>query len=165
MDHELRTGGFACESKRVQTREEFLRELDCNPPDLILSDHGLPEFDGFSALAIARERCPETPFIFVTGSMGEELAIDSLRNGATDYVLKTRLSNLVPAVDRALRLAGEREKRRQAEHDLHASEALRVSDARKTALFDVALDGIVCVDPDGKVIEWNPAAEQIFGYT
>lgn len=115
MNHELRAGGLAFEAKRVETRAEFLRELEENPPDLILSDHGLPGFDGFAALALARERCPETPFIFVTGSMGEEVAIDSLRNGATDYVLKKRISNLVPAVERALRLTDERMKRRNAE--------------------------------------------------
>ena len=122
MHHELRSGGLAFEATRVETRDEFMDELERNRPDLILSDHGLPDFDGFTALAIARDRCPETPFIFVTGTMGEELAIDSLRSGATDYVLKTRLSNLVPAVERALRLAEERTKRKQAEHDLRASE-------------------------------------------
>src|SRR5439155_16700479 len=101
------------QSKRVETRDEFMRELEHHPPDIILSDHGLPGFDGFTALAIARDRCPETPFIFVTGSMGEELAIDSLRSGATDYVLKTRISNLAPAIHRALGHAEERSRRRQ----------------------------------------------------
>ncbi len=59
-------------SKRVDTKQAFLRELECNPPDLILSDQGLPSFDGFTALAVARDRCPEVPFIFVTGSLGEK---------------------------------------------------------------------------------------------
>src|SRR5436305_390852 len=70
LDRELQSAGLSFETKRVETRAEFLRELEGGPPDLILSDHGLPQFDGFAALAIARERCPETPFIFVTGSMG-----------------------------------------------------------------------------------------------
>src|SRR5437016_13502758 len=68
IDHELRNAGLAFNAKRVETRDEFVRELEQHPPDIILSDHGLPAFDGFSALSIARERCPDTPFIFVTGS-------------------------------------------------------------------------------------------------
>ncbi len=159
MDHELRSGGLAFEAKRVETREEFLHELERNPPDLILSDHGLPGFDGFTALAIARDRCPETPFIFVTGSMGEELAIDSLRSGATDYVLKTRISNLVPAVERALRLADERAKRRQAEKELRESEErfrLLVSGVKDYAIF--------MLDPEGRISSWNAGAELVLGH-
>lgn len=159
MNHELRSAGLAFNAKRVETRDEFLQEVEKNPPDLILSDHGLPGFDGFTALALARDRCPETPFIFVTGSMGEELAIDSLRSGATDYVLKTRMSNLVPAVERALRLADERVKRRQAEKELRESEErfrLLVSGVRDYAIF--------MLDPEGKVSSWNPGAELVLGH-
>lgn len=159
IGHELRSSGIAFEAKRVETRDEFLRELDENPPDLIFSDHGLPKFDGFTALAMARERCPETPFIFVTGSMGEELAIDSLRSGATDYVLKTRISNLVPAVERALRLADERLKRRIAEKELRESEErfrLLVSGVKDYAIF--------MLDPVGKISSWNAGAEFVLGY-
>lgn len=159
IDHELRAGGLACKTKRVDSREDFLRELDQNPPDLILSDHGLPGFDGFTALAIARDRCPETPFIFVTGSMGEELAIDSLRSGATDYVLKTRMSNLVPAVQRALRVADERAKRRQAELELRESEErfrLLVSGVKDYAVF--------MLDPEGRISSWNAGAELVLGH-
>jgi CheY-like chemotaxis protein len=110
INAELRNDGISFQAERVDTREEFLREIETNPPDVILSDHGLPSFDGFAALALAREKCPETPFIFVTGSMGEEVAVNSLRNGATDYVLKNRLSNLAPAVRRALDLSKEKTK-------------------------------------------------------
>jgi signal transduction histidine kinase len=88
---------------------------------LILSDYSLPGFNGHDALEIARERCPETPFIFVTGTMGEEVAIETLKRGATDYVLKTRLTRLVPAVNRALREAQERSKHRRAEEQLRES--------------------------------------------
>jgi PAS domain S-box-containing protein len=158
ISHELRSGGLAFEAKRVETRDDFLRELEQDPPDLILSDHGLPGFDGFTALALAREKAPDTPFIFVTGSMGEELAIDSLRSGATDYVLKTRMSNLVPAVERALRLAVERAKRRQAEKDLRESEErfrLLVSGVKDYAIF--------MADPDGRISSWNAGAELVLG--
>ncbi|MEO5961012.1 MAG: PAS domain S-box protein, partial [Opitutaceae bacterium] len=159
IDHELRARGLACQTKRVETRDDFLRELEKNPPDLILSDHGLPAFDGFSALEIARERCPETPFIFVTSSMGEELAIDSLRSGATDYVLKSRISNLVPAIRRALRLAEERLKRRQAERELRESEErfrLLVSGVKDYA--------IVMLDPEGRISSWNSGADLVLGH-
>jgi len=159
IDHELRQAGIPFEVNRVETREQFTRELEHNPPDLILSDHGLPAFDGFAALALARSKFPDIPFIFVTGSMGEELAIDSLRGGATDYVLKSRMSNLVPAVERALRLAAERAKRKKAETDLRASEE------RFRMLVSGVKDYAICMlDPDGKISSWNSGAEMVFGY-
>ncbi len=159
IDHELREAGIAFQVKRVETREEFARELEQEPPDVILSDHGLPAFDGFSALALARTKCPEIPFIFVTGSMGEELAIESLRGGAADYVLKTRMSSLVPAMERALRLAAERSKRRQAEKEL------RVSEERFRLLVSGVRDYAICMlDPDGRISSWNSGAEMVLGY-
>gem|GEM_PF-958741 len=159
INHELRSGGLAFSAAHVATREEFLHELREQPPDIILSDHGLPEFDGFTALSIAREHHPDIPFIFVTGSMGEELAITSLRDGATDYVLKSRMSNLVPAVQRALHLAHERSKRRQAERELRESEErfrLLISGVKDYALF--------MLDPNGLISSWNPGAELVLGY-
>src|SRR6266581_4549216 len=117
----LRKGGVHFSASRVETKEEYLKELKHRPPGLILSDYSLPGFNGHDALEIAREQCPETPFIFVTGTMGEEVAIDTLKSGATDYVLKTRLSRLVPAVHRALREAEERSKRKRAEEQLRES--------------------------------------------
>ncbi len=117
----LRKGGLSFSLARVETREEYLHELRENPPALILSDYSLPGFNGHDALNIARDKCPETPFIFVTGTMGEEVAIETLKSGATDYVLKTRLSRLIPAVNRALREAQERAEHRQAEEELRES--------------------------------------------
>jgi signal transduction histidine kinase len=117
----LAKGGVHFSLVRVDSESEFLRELEQRPPALILSDYSLPGFDGHTALSLAQKRCPETPFIFVTGTMGEEVAIETLKSGATDYVLKTRLSRLVPAVHRALREAGERAHRRQAEEQLRQS--------------------------------------------
>src|SRR5512141_1984592 len=92
----LRQGGVQFCISRVETESDYTRELAENPPDLILSDYALPGFDGYAALDIAKQKCPETPFIFVTGTMGEDVAIETLKNGATDYVLKTRLDRLVP---------------------------------------------------------------------
>jgi len=117
----LRKGGLHFSVVRVDSKEEFLNELEQRPPALILSDYSLPGFDGNEALTLARQKCPETPFIFVTGTMGEEVAIETLKNGATDYVLKTRLSRLIPAVHRALREAQERSQRLRAEEQLRQS--------------------------------------------
>jgi signal transduction histidine kinase len=117
----LRKGGVHFSVSRVQTKQEYVQELQDRPPALILSDYSLPGFNGHDALEIAREYCPETPFIFVTGTMGEEVAIETLKSGATDYVLKTRLSRLVPAVNRAIRETQERIKHRRAEEQLRES--------------------------------------------
>jgi PAS domain S-box-containing protein len=122
MVYELRQAGIAHSSRRVADREPFVAALTEAWPDLILSDFHLPNFDGLEALALAQTACPDIPFIFVSGAMGEEVAIDALKRGATDYVLKDRLSRLGPAVQRSLREAEERRERRQAEAALKASE-------------------------------------------
>ncbi len=98
----LEEAGFECAIDRVDSRGAFFARLKTGGLDLILADHGLPGFDGIGALAIAHELCPDVPFIFVTGAMGEEIAIETLTHGATDYVLKHRMSRLAPAVRRAL---------------------------------------------------------------
>ncbi len=117
----LRKGGLHFSISRVETREAYLKELEEHPPTLILSDYSLPGFNGHAALELAQEMCPETPFIFVTGTMGEEVAIETLKSGATDYVLKTRLARLIPAVTRALREAQARSAHRRAEEELRES--------------------------------------------
>ena len=119
--HTLRRGGVRFTHVRVETERDFVRELEDNPPELILSDYALPGFDGYAALEIAKIKAPNTPFIFVTGTMGEEVAIETLKNGATDYVLKHRLARLVPSVHRALREAQERIERRRAQEQLRES--------------------------------------------
>lgn len=115
ITRELRRSERPSAIRRVDNREDFLRALAEEIPDIILSDHGLPQFDGFSAMAIAKENCGQVPFLFVTGLLGEEVIIETLTRGATDYVLKNHLSKLLPAVERALREAEERRKRREAE--------------------------------------------------
>src|SRR5581483_10952922 len=99
----LHDGGLDFTLKRVETGGDFTRELQQHPPDVILSDHALPGFDGLAALAIARDKRPDVPFIFFTGSLREESIVDTLKRGATDYVSKRRASDLAPAVRRALR--------------------------------------------------------------
>lgn len=107
--------GIPCDVVLVENRADFVSYLEKDGFDLVLADYTLPSFDGLSALAIAKERCPDLPFIFVSGVMGEELAIETLKSGATDYVLKSRLSRIVPAVRRALKEVEERSERKKAE--------------------------------------------------
>src|SRR6516165_661671 len=118
----LEAEGILCDLTRAETQADFLRFLQQGGFELILADYALPSFDGISALRIAQETCPEVPFIFVSGCMGEELAIEALKQGATDYVFKTRLSRIAPCIRRALREAGERSHRRRAEEALQRSE-------------------------------------------
>lgn len=115
VENELRNGGLEFRARQVDSKEAFLHELQHDPPDVILSDHGLPSFDGFTALAITQDRCPEVPFIFVSNHLGEENAIKAFENGAADCVLKDQLSKLVPVVQRALRQAEERRNRKVTE--------------------------------------------------
>ena len=117
----LKHGGLLFSWRQVDNEKDFTHELDRFSPDLILSDYSMPSFDGYSALALARVKCPDVPFIFVTGTLGEEVAIETLKKGATDYVLKHRLTRLVPSVHRAMREARERAERKRAEEQLRRS--------------------------------------------
>src|SRR5712691_9783175 len=154
----LAAEGMDCEIVCVQTDTDFASAIDQAGWALIISDFTLPSYDGMSALALARTKCPDVPFIFFSGTVGEEAAIDALKKGATDYVLKQRPARLVSAVKRALQEAQEKAQRKQAE------EALRQTEARKAAFFQSALDCIITIDHNGLILEFNPAAEATFGY-
>jgi len=104
----LEAEGIACATTRVQNRDDFVAALERGNVDLILSDFSLPAFDGLSAVEIVRAKWPDLPVILVSGTLGEERAIDSLKSGATDYVLKERLARLAPAVRRAMHEVVER---------------------------------------------------------
>ncbi|MGA9450799.1 MAG: response regulator, partial [Verrucomicrobiia bacterium] len=109
----LRESGLEIEFAVARSRDEFTAALKRGPYDLIISDFTLPSYDGASALSLAREVCPETPFVFFSGTIGEEAAVESLKNGAADYVLKQRPTRLAPAIRQALRAAEERARRRR----------------------------------------------------
>src|SRR6266851_8498778 len=98
----LAQASIKCEAVQVETEQDFVAALEQGGFDLILSDHSLPTFDGVSALKIAIGKAPNVPFILVSGAMGEDLAIELIKGGATDYVFKNRLSRLAPAVRRAI---------------------------------------------------------------
>src|SRR5580692_1738515 len=118
----LAKAGLDVVMHRVQTESELVSALHEKRPDLILSDFSLPQFSGLRALDVARANAPETPFIYVSGTIGEERAIDALRRGATDYVLKTNLSRLSSAVERALREAALKADQRKSEQQRREQE-------------------------------------------
>jgi PAS domain S-box-containing protein len=147
-----------CELVRVDNRADFVAALEKQPFDLIFSDYTMPGFDGRAALLIAREKCPDTPFLFVSGTIGEDTAIEALKNGATDYVLKHRLMRLIPAVDRALRETEERAERDRAEL------AMRESEHKYREVFECLADAAFLTDAKtGKIIDTNRCAETMLG--
>jgi len=122
LQYDMRRAGLEFTARRVETQEAFERELQEFEPDLILSDFSMPSFDGLSALDLAQARTPETPFIFVSGTIGEDRAIDALKRGATDYVLKDRPKRIMSAISRALDEAKERAALRDSQQALQSSE-------------------------------------------
>jgi PAS domain S-box-containing protein len=159
----LMRAGVALETRRVDNKEDFLRELDQFAPDLILADYSLPSFGGMAALDICRKKNPDVPVIVVSGVIGEEFAIETLKQGATDYVLKQRLTRLVPVVHRALRESQERINRRLME------EALRENEKKFRELFNNLNDAVLLneLTPDfnhGRILEVNDVACRILGY-
>jgi CheY-like chemotaxis protein len=120
--YHLQSDGLRCDFTYVDTKADFEAALTSRRFDLILSDFTVPGYHGSTALEFAHARCPETPYVFVSGTIGEDRAIESLKAGATDYILKERLDRLVPAVKRALREANDRVKHREVIDELRASE-------------------------------------------
>lgn len=159
LREQLEGAGIDCELTRVEARDEFVRALDTKKFDLIISDFSLPSFNGRSALEITRQKFPDIPFIFVSGTIGEDAAVESLLLGATDYVLKGRLARLIPAVRRALHEAEEHRERKRSE------EALRESKERYQNLFERNLAGTFVSTPEGKILDCNPAYLHMFGFT
>jgi PAS domain S-box-containing protein len=154
----LETAGIACQVTRIETEPAFLASLEQGGIDLILADYTLPSFDGLSALKLATSVYPEVPFIFVSGTLGEEVAIEALKIGATDYVVKTRLSRLVPSVVRALREREERAERQQADERLRRSEAY-LAEAQK-----LSRTGSFGWNVRTGELYWSRETFRIFGY-
>lgn len=162
-ENALLRGGVEAEARRVDTKESFLRELENFAPNLILADYSLPSFGGMAALDISKKRCPDVPFIVVSGVIGEEFAIETLKQGATDYVLKQRLSRLVPVVRRALRESEERIKRKLTES------ALRENEKKFRELFNNLNDAVILYQMTGdqragRILEVNDVACRLLGY-
>jgi diguanylate cyclase (GGDEF)-like protein/PAS domain S-box-containing protein len=157
---ELKRAGLRITHRLVETEPAFRTELREFKPALIISDFSMPHFDGMFALALARELAPDVPFIFVSGTIGEEYAIRALKNGATDYVLKNNLVRLPAAVERAIQDAKERVERRNAEA------ALQEVTERHRSTYENSPIGIMHVDVDSnRILHVNPKLMELLGYT
>ncbi len=146
---------IAAEFTTVDSEAEFIQAFEKKTFDIILSDKNLAGFDGLAALRLVRDKFPHLPFVFVTGSMGEEAAIETMKRGATDYVLKDRLSRLIPAVQRAIREHEQEERNRRTEE----------RNREQAILLDNARDAILVTDAEGKIVYWNKSAERLYGWS
>ena len=155
----LEEAGYACQWQRVETRDAFVRCLQTAAYDLILADYSLPSFDGMTALRLFLEYDLGSPFIFISGTVGEETAIDSLKAGATDYVMKNRLGRLAPVVQRALQEREGQHWHQQAEEQLHRMEQMYHQ------LLDAITDLVVVKDPRSHIIWANKAFCDYCGMT
>ncbi len=156
IGHVLRKAGLEVTLLRVENRALFVTQLEEFQPDIIIADYRLPKFDGMQALAIATEKAPLTPFIFVTGTLGEDVIVETLKNGATDYVLKDRMNRLPNAVLQAVEKKEALAKRAQAERALSSSEE------KFRVIFESSADAILLQD-ENEIIDCNPAALKMFG--
>ena len=148
-----------CEVRHVATRRQFREALSGGCYDLVLSDFSLPDFSGLEALAAVQEECADIPFVFISGVLGEEHAVEMLKHGATDYVVKSRLNRLPLVVDRAIAESRERRQRQ------HAETLLRESEQTYARVVESLQDyAIVLLSPEGELRSWNPAAERILGH-
>src|SRR6266849_1654319 len=154
---ELKRGGLDFRSRRVQTEADFRRELDEFQPHLVISDFSMPQFSGPKALAITRESRGDIPFIFISGTIGENVAVDMMKAGADDYVMKNNLARLMPALERELREAEVRRGCRLAEARLQESEA-GLYRAQLMAKIAHVITG-----PDGSFERWSDTMSQLVG--
>jgi signal transduction histidine kinase/DNA-binding response OmpR family regulator len=153
----LRHGGFDVTHERVVRADEMRAALRQRAWDIVISDFALPSFGALEALAVLKESGQDLPFIVLSGTIGEERAVEALRQGAHDFVVKQQLARLVPAVRRELREAEGRRRRRSAEAELARSEALLRS------ILDNVPEGVLVADEHGRFLVWNSAADELFG--
>ena len=155
----LAKDGLKIRVHRAVGHDDFLEALQTQPFDLILADYSLPGFDGLKALEYSQTYAFDTPFLFVSGVLGEEVAIETLKQGATDYVLKHRLDRLAPAVRRALTEAKERAERKRMETELRASERMH-----RLTLDSIRGHAILTMCIEGKITSVNAGAAGVLGY-
>ena len=155
---EIRKALASCLFQQVETPEDYLAALESFRPDIIISDYTMPHFDGMTALKLALERVPLTPLIIWTGSLNEDIAVECMKAGAVNYVIKEHMRRLAPAVIHALEEKQLRVERR------HAEDALRESEERFRSLYENAAIGIYRTTPDGHILMANPAAVRMLGY-
>jgi PAS domain S-box-containing protein len=157
VHHTLSQAGLVVEITRVLKADTYCNALQRGSFDIILSDYTIPGFDGGSALALAKQECPDTPFVFVSGTVGEEAAIESLKRGAANYVLKDRLSRLVPAVQTAIEESSDRKRLR------HAEDAMRERAEFFQVISQNLTDLVAVLDLEGRRIYTSPSYHTLFG--
>ena len=159
IKRELRRAGIEFTWLRVETKAAFTSALRDFKPDLVLSDNALPSFDALSALSIARQTHPETGFIVVSGTVGDERAVEMLKHGVTDYVLKENLNRLGPVVHRALAEMEQRQETRESD------EKARAANERFRSVFEFAPSGMAVIGIDGRLLQVNDALCEVLGRT
>jgi two-component system cell cycle sensor histidine kinase/response regulator CckA len=155
----LKRGGYEVASERVDTREAMMAALDRRAWDAVVSDYSMPTFDAPGAFGVLRERGLDIPFIIVSGTVGEETAVDAMKLGIHDYLLKGRLTRLVPVIERELRDSAARRAHREAEA------ALRKSETRFRRLAEAGIIGITVSDVSGRIVDANDAFLKTVGYS
>ena len=154
----LRKAGYDVHGQRVESAGQMQAALEKQAWDVVIADYSLPQFDAPAALALLQQTGLDIPFIVVSGTIGEETAVTTMKAGAHDYFMKNKLTRLAPAVEREIREAQMRQERKRGE------EALRESEARYHAFTESAIDAIITADSKGNIVGWNRGAQQIFGY-
>ncbi|VAW82365.1 Sensory box histidine kinase/response regulator, partial [hydrothermal vent metagenome] len=155
----LRRAGYDTEFVRVDSESGFRAALENTHWQIVVSDYSMPSFSGLKALKILREHNHDTPFILVSGTVGEEIAVEAMRGGANDYIMKDNMARLVPAIERELRECRERSDRQRTEEALYQE--------RERALITLHSigDGVITTDAEGRVDYMNPVAEKVTGWT
>jgi diguanylate cyclase (GGDEF)-like protein/PAS domain S-box-containing protein len=159
MEALLTEHGYSCHITRVESEEDFAHALDHLPFDLIVSDFTLPSYDGRSGLALSRAKAPDVPFIFLSGTLGEDAAVEALKSGATDYVVKNRIARFIPVMSRALRESAERLERQKAET------AVKAAEERFQAIYESSKDAIIYAGLEGRLVDVNGATLKLLGYS
>jgi len=159
VKRELKKAEIAFTSRHVETRDSFLKELEDFSPDIVLSDYMMPQFTGREALELVKERYPSIPLIIVTGSMNEETAVECMKAGAVDYVIKENLIRLGQAVVGAL------EKKKLKDQKEKTEEALRESEKKYRTVMEANPDPVIVYDIEGNIVYLNPAFTHVFGWS
>jgi len=154
----LRKAGYELSCERVETGDAMKAALASQPWDVILADYNLPEFNALEALKIAQASSLDLPFVIVSGGIGEDIAVEAMKAGAHDYLMKGNLNRLAPAVERELREAAIRASQRADRR------ALQESERRYRLLWETCPDAVILMDTHSKIIFANPAVREVFGY-
>ncbi len=158
LERELKRGGYELVSQRVQTAKDMANKLKAQEWDIVISDYMMPKFNGMDAFKVMKDLGLDLPFILISGKIGEDTAVDAMRAGVHDYIMKDKLARLIPAIQRELREAEVRKEHRLAEEALKESE-------KRFALFMRHLPGLAYIkDEEGKILYINEFAEKTYGW-